>query len=63
MLTHDKSGRELRHRILLSFFVVEILTTQESVAKLNLQIVIYTQQRKIIKFCGIVLFHFYHKST
>ena len=32
MLIYDKSGRELRHRILLSFFVVEILTIQESVA-------------------------------
>ena len=41
MLICDKSGRELRHRILLSFFVVEILTTQESVAKLNLQMVIF----------------------
>ena len=43
----DKSGRELRHRILVSFFVVEILTTKESVAKLNLQMVIFPQQRKI----------------
>ena len=40
MLICDKSGRELRHRILLSFFVVEILTTQESIAKLILQMVI-----------------------
>ena len=40
MLIYDKKGRELLHRILLSFFVVEILTTQESVAKLNLQMVI-----------------------
>ena len=47
MLIYDKSGRELRHRILLSFFVVEILTTKESVAKLNLQMVISSQQRKI----------------
>ena len=35
-LIYDKSGRELRHRILLSFFVVEILAKQESVAKLKL---------------------------
>ena len=41
MLIYDKSGRELRHRILLPFLVVEILTTQESVAKLNLQMVRY----------------------
>ena len=40
MLICDKSGRELRHRILLPFFVVEILTTQESVARLDLQMVI-----------------------
>ena len=51
MLIYDKSGRELRHRILLSFFVVEILPTQESIAKLNIQMVISPQQRKIIKFC------------
>ena len=52
MLIYDKSGRKLRYRSLLSFFVVEILTTQESVAKLNPQMVISPQQRKIIKFCG-----------
>ena len=62
MLIYDKSGRKLRHRSLLSFFVVEILTTQESVAKLNPQMVISPQQRKIIKFCGVILFHFYHRS-
>ena len=38
MLIYDKSGRELHHRMLLSFFVVEIMAIQESVAKLNLQI-------------------------
>ena len=63
MLIYDKSLRELRHIILLSFFVVEILTIQESVAKLDLQMVISPQQRKIVKFCGIILFHFYHRST
>ena len=41
MLIYDKSGRELRHRILLCFFVVETLTIQESVARLDLQMVIY----------------------
>ena len=54
MLIYDKSGRELRHRILLTFFVVEILTTQGSVARLDLQMVISPQQRKIIKFCGVI---------
>ena len=39
MLIYDKSGRELRHRILLSFFVVKILTIKESVARLDLQMV------------------------
>ena len=65
MLIYDKSGRELRHMILLSFFVVEILTIQESVARLDLQMVISPQQRKIVKlkFCGVILFHFYHRST
>ena len=63
MLIYDKSGRELHHRILLSFFVVEILTIKESIARLDLQMVISPQQRKIIKFCGVILFHFYHRST
>ena len=40
MLIYDKSGRELLHRILLSFFVVKILTIKESVARLDLQMVI-----------------------
>ena len=40
MLIYDKSGRELRHRIILSFFVVKILTIMESVARLDLQMVI-----------------------
>ena len=44
MLIYDKSGRELCHLILLSFFFVEILTTQESIAKLNPQMVISPQQ-------------------
>ena len=48
MLIYDKSERELRHRILLSFFVVKILTIKESVARLDLQMVISPQQRKII---------------
>ena len=52
MLIYDKSGRELHHRM-LSFFVVEIMTIQESVAKLNLQMVISPQHRKIIKFSGL----------
>ena len=38
MLIYDKSGRGLCHRILLSFFVVEILTIQETIARLDLQI-------------------------
>ena len=63
MLIYDKSGRELRHRILLFFFVVKILTIKESVARLDLQMVISPQQRKIIKLCGVILFHFYHRST
>ena len=62
MLIYDKNERELRHRISLSFFVVEILTTQESEAKFNLHIVISPQQRKRIKFYGVILFHFYHRS-
>ena len=45
MLIYDKSGRELRQRILLSFFVVEILTIQESIVELNFQMVISLQQR------------------
>ena len=49
MLIYDKSGRELRHRILLPVFAVEILTTQESVARLDLQMVISQQQRQIIE--------------
>ena len=57
MLIYDKSARESRHRILLSFFDVEILTTQERVARLDLQMVISPQQRKIIKFCGVILLH------
>ena len=59
LLIYDKSGRELHHRISLSFFVVEIMTihVQESIAKLNLQMVISPEQRKIIKFCGIILWH------
>ena len=61
MLIYDKSGKELRHRILLSFFVVK--TTQESIAKLNLQMVISPQQRKIIKFCGVILFHLNSDGT
>ena len=48
MLIYGKSERELRHRILLSFFVVEILTIQESVARLDLQMVISPQQRNIL---------------
>ena len=48
MLIYDKSGTELRHRILLSIFVVKILTIKESVARLDLQMVISPQQRKII---------------
>ena len=40
MLIYDKSVRKLRHRILLSFFVVEILTIQESVARLDLRLVL-----------------------
>ena len=63
MFIYDKSGRELRHRILSSFFFMEILTIQESVARLDLQMVIPPQQRKIIKFYGVILFHFYHRST
>ena len=65
LLIYDKSGRELYHRILLSFFVVEIMTihVQESIEKLNLHMVISPEQRKIIKFCGIILFYFYHRST
>ena len=63
MLIYDKSGRELRHRILLFFFVMEILTAQESATRLDLQMVISPQQRKIIKFCGIILVHFHHRST
>ena len=47
MLIYDKSGKELRHRILLSFFVVEILTTQESVAKLNLEMVRLTENQDV----------------
>ena len=62
MLTYDTCGRELHHRILLSFFVVEVLTIQESVARLDLQMVISPQQRKMVKFCGVILFHFYHRS-
>ena len=45
MLIYDKSERELRHRILLSFFVVETLTIKESVARLDLQMVISEIQR------------------
>ena len=65
LLIYDKSGRELHHRVLLSFFVVEIMTihVQESIAKLNIQMVISPEQRKITNFCGIILFHFYHRST
>ena len=54
---------KIRHRILLSFFVVEILTTQESVAKLNLQMVISPQQTKTIKLSGVIIFQFYHRLT
>ena len=36
---YDKGGRELCHRILLSFFVVKILTIQESIARLDFQMV------------------------
>ena len=39
MLIYDKSGRDLGHRILLSVFVVEILTMQESIARLDLRVV------------------------
>ena len=46
MLIYDKSGRELRHRILLSFVVVEILTTQESIARLDVQMVIISSLEK-----------------
>ena len=47
MLIYDKSGRELCHRILLSFFVVKILTIKESVARLDLQMVISPEHQKL----------------
>ena len=58
MLIYDKSGRELRHRILLSFFVVEILSMTESVARLDLQMVI-SSTSKLVDFLFLSVRHIF----
>ena len=63
MLIYDKSGRELCHRLLLSLFVVEIWPSEGPTLLCFLVWSISPQQKKIIQFCGIILLHFYHRST